>query len=89
MMTPESIPDAWRAVIDQANDLDPSIREGLRPVFDRLKSDAPNTAPAMSLAMICRALRMLRTADGADVSQYQAAILQIALMEVTIHPEHP
>lgn len=88
-MTPESIPDPWRVVIDQANDLDPAIREALRPVFDRLKSEAPNTAAAMSLAMICRALRMLRSTDGNSASQYQAAICRLALMEVTNHPDHP
>lgn len=79
----------WAESIQQARDLDPILREAMRPVFSRLKAEAPNTATAMALAMICRALRMLKTADGADITPYRMAILQVAMMEVTAKPDHP
>lgn len=90
-LTPRQVENAaiWAKSIRQARELDRIVREAMRPVFDRLKKDAPDTAPAMALAMICRALRMLQTADGADAGPYRMAVCQAALMEVTDRPDHP
>lgn len=88
-MSPESIPRHWAAVIRDAEKIDPIIREALRPVFERLKQDTPDMAAAFSVAMICRALRMLRTANGADAEPYQMAACSVAMAAVKANPEHP
>lgn len=81
--------DAWGAVAAMADDLDPAIREALRPVYDRLKRDAPHTAPAMALAMICRALRMLSTIEDGAPDGALEAVCNIALAIVKKNPTHP
>ena len=90
MINPDEIPNAWRVVLEQANDLDEVIRKALRPAFDRLKSDAPNIAAAMSIAMICHALRMLDSEGNEDERlEFQSLICQLSLTQVAQHPEHP
>jgi len=86
-MTPEDdFMQQYVGVIRTANRLDPIIREALRPVCERLKADVPDTATAMALALICRALRMVQT-DGTPKRPYQMALLYAAMLEVTEHPE--
>lgn len=80
--------DAWAEAIRHAREIDPIIREALRPVFDRLQADTPQMASAMALSMICRALRMVESKTG-DKRPYQIALLQAAMMEVAANPDHP
>jgi hypothetical protein len=90
-MTPESIPAARLAALGQAEKLDPVIREALRPVFDRLKADAPETASLFAMAMICRALRMLATPPGTavDANELRASVAAACAAYVSIRPDHP
>jgi hypothetical protein len=60
-----------------------------RPRYDRLLADAPNTAPAMAMAMILRALRMLATVNGKMPDGAAKTILAIALAEFERKPDHP
>lgn len=90
-MSAESIPDPWLAAFARAEELDPIIRESLRPVYDRLLADAPQQASVFAMAMICRALRMIEPpVDGGtsrEAVRHQLAYLCASY--VADHPEHP
>lgn len=90
-MSAERIPDMWLTAFRAGEELDPIIREALRPVFDRLKADAPDQASAFALAMICRALRMIEAPAGFSLTREQVRE-QLAVMAawyVAAHPDHP
>ncbi len=68
------------------------IREALRPVYDRLKDDAPQQAASFALAMMCRALRMIELPPGdtrMTREQMRAGLAQVAAAYVAVNPEHP
>lgn len=88
-MSAESIPDAWLAAFHRAEQLDPIIREALRPVYDRLLADTPEHASAFAMAMICRALRMIEPPPGATREQVRGGLAQLCAAYVAAYPEHP
>lgn len=88
-MSAESIPDAWLAAFRRAEELDPAIREALRPVYDRLLADAPDQASAFALAMICRALRMIEPPPGASRDEIRGGLASLAAAYVAAYPDHP
>lgn len=90
-MTPESIPQAWLEAFARAEALDPAIREALRPVYDRLRVEAPDQASTFALAMICRALRMIEVPPGSDISRQEMRRLlaEASAAYVAAHPDHP
>jgi hypothetical protein len=90
-MTPESIPDAWLNAFRRADEIDPIIREALRPIYDRLKADAPEQASSFALAMICRALRMIESPPGSPISrdELRRGLASMASAYVESFPEHP
>lgn len=91
MTTPESIPDEWLAAFQRAEEIDPIIREALRPVYDRLLGDAPGQASAFALAMICRALRMIEPPHGTTASrnEVRSGLASMAVAFVSVYPNHP
>jgi hypothetical protein len=91
-MTPESIPTSWLAALERGEELDPIIREALRPVFERLSKDAPEQPSAMALAMICRALRMIELPPGEKTmtrEQMRMNLAQMCAAYVIVRPDHP
>lgn len=90
-MSAESIPDNWLSAFQRGEELDPIIREALRPVFDRLKADAPEQASAFALAMLCRALRMIEIPPGFPLTrdQMRRDLATMAAMYVAAYPDHP
>lgn len=88
-MSAESIPDPWLAAFRRAEELDPIIREALRPVFDRLKADAPGEASSFALAMICRALRMIEPPPGASREEIRSGLAAMCAAYVAVNPDHP
>lgn len=90
-MSPEQIPDQWLAALQRAEELDPVVREALRPVFDRLKSDAPQQASSFALAMICRALRMIEPPPGTTISREEMRrdLAALCAAYVSVNPDHP
>jgi len=88
-MTPESIPDPWLAAFRRADDLDPIVRESLRPVFDRLSADAPDQAAPFAMAMICRALRMIEPPPGIERAQMRRELAEMCAAYVSARPDHP
>lgn len=87
----EFIPRPWLAAFERAEELDLIIREALRPVFDRLKADAPGEASSFAIAMICRALRMIEPPPGADISRetMRHQLAYLCASYVAAYPEHP
>lgn len=90
-MSAESIPGEWLAAFQRSEELDPIIREALRPVYDRLLADAPQQASAFALAMICRALRMIEPPPGANIARHEIrrGLAQMAAAFVAAYPDHP
>lgn len=88
-MNAESIPDEWLAAFRRAEELDPVIREALRPAYDRLSADAPEQASAFALAMICRALRMIEPPPGAIREEIRSGLAVMAAAYVAAYPDHP
>ena len=88
-MTPESIPAEWLAAFQRAEELDPIIREALRPVYDRLLADVPQQGSAFSLAMICRALRMIEPPEGDTREEIRHGLAVMAAAYVAAYPDHP
>lgn len=89
-MTPESIPPQWLDALRRAESLDPAIREALRPVYDRLRADAPDQAASLSLAMICRALRSIEPPPGGGVDRaaMRQYLADLAAAYVAAYPDH-
>lgn len=90
-MTPESIPQHWLAALERAEALDPIIREALRPVYDRLRADAPDQAATLSMAMICRALRMIEIPESFAVprDEIRSFLAEVCAAYVAANPDHP
>lgn len=83
------MPDPWLAAFRRADELDPIVRESLRPVFDRLRADAPHEAASFAMAMICRALRMVEPPPGIDREEMRRELAAICAAHVAAHPDHP
>lgn len=90
-MGAESIPDIWLEAMREAEELDPIIREALRPVYERLKEDVPHEATAFAMAMIFRALRMIEVPPGwpMDRTATREQLAHLCAIYVTAHPDHP
>jgi hypothetical protein len=85
----DPIPDSWLAAFERAEELDPIIREALRPVFDRLSKDAPGQASTLAMAMICRALRMIEPPPGFDRDSMRMRLAEMCAAFVVARPDHP
>jgi hypothetical protein len=87
----ESIPSRWLETLRRAEELDPAIREALRPVYDRIKSDAPDQASTFAIAMIVRAMRAINPPPGGPISRLELhrALGCMAADYVESFPDHP